>query len=90
MIKHIKSNCKLYKSFDFSHKQQKYKLSEYLTDILYVLNWYCLEDLRSHINWNSVYKVYVKLNTFDIFKLSYASLLNKYYKRSYNEGKEEL
>ena len=27
LIKHIKSNRKLYKSFDFSHKQQKYKLS---------------------------------------------------------------
>ena len=49
---HIKSNIKLYKSFDFSHKQQLYKLSDYLTDILYVLktgiSW---RDLRSHINW---------------------------------------
>lgn len=85
LIKNIKSNCRLYKSFDFSHKQQKFKLSEYLTDILYVLKtgiaW---RDLRSRINWNSVYKVYVKLNAFDIFKLSYVSLLNKYFKRSYN------
>ena len=85
LIKHIKSNYKLYKSFDFSHKQQKYKLSEYLTDILYVLKtgiaW---RDLWSHINWNSVYKIYVKLNSFNVFKLSYVTLLNKYYKRSYN------
>ena len=55
LIKHVKSNRMLYKSFDFSHKQQIYKLSEYLTDILYVLKtgvaW---RDLRSHINWNSV------------------------------------
>ena len=85
LIKHIKSNCKLYKSFDFSRKQQKYNLSEYLTDILYVLKTgIALRDLRSHISWISVYKVYVKLNSFNIFKLSYMTLLNKYYKRSYN------
>jgi transposase len=60
-------------------------LTEYISDILYVLktgiSW---RDLRSHINWNSVYKVYVKLNSYKIFNLSYVSLLNKYYKRSYN------
>ena len=37
LTKHIQSIPKLSKSFDFSHKQQKYKLSEYLIDILYVL-----------------------------------------------------
>jgi hypothetical protein len=46
-----------------------YNLSEYLIDILYVLKTdiaWC--DLRSHIDWNSVYKTYVKLNSFNIFK----------------------
>ena len=61
LTKHIFSIPKLSKSFDFSHKQQKYILSEYFTDILYVLKtgiaW---RDLRSNINWNSVYKVYIK------------------------------
>jgi hypothetical protein len=67
LMKHIRSIPKLAKSFDFSYKQQKYNLSEYLIDIFYVLKtgiaW---RDLRSHINWNSVYKTYVKLNTLDI------------------------
>lgn len=85
LVKHIKEEAKLYKSFDFSHKQQKYKLSDYLSVILYVLktgiSW---RDIKSHINWNSVYKTYVKLNSYNIFKLSYISLLNKYYKKSYN------
>jgi hypothetical protein len=67
LMKHIRSIPKLVYSFNFSHKQQKYNLSEYLIDILYVLKtgiaW---RDLRSHINWNSVYKTYVKLNTLDI------------------------
>ncbi len=34
LIKHIKSYKCLYKSFDFSHKQQKYNLSDYLIEIL--------------------------------------------------------
>jgi hypothetical protein len=60
LIKHIRLIPirlipKLALSFDFNHKQQKYNLSKYLFDILYVLKigiaW-C--DLRSHINWNSV------------------------------------
>ena len=62
-----------------------YKLLEYLSDILYVLKtgiaW---RDLRSHINWNSVYKVYIKLNSFKIFEISYIYLLNKYLKKSPN------
>ena len=50
LTKHIKVNKDLYKSFNFSHKQQKYRLKEYLIDILNVLktgvSW---RDLRSHI-----------------------------------------
>lgn len=33
---------------------------------------------------NSVYKVYIKLNAFNVFKLSYVDLLNKYLKKSAN------
>ena len=83
LVRHIKSIPKLYKSFNFTNKHQKYKLDEYLTDILFVLKtgiaW---RDLRSHINWNSVYKTYIKLNQFNIFSISYASLLHKYIQRS--------
>ena len=86
LVRHIESIPKLYKSFDFSNKHQKYKLDEYLTDILFVLKtgiaW---RDLRSHINWNSVYKIYIKLNTFNIFSISYTSLLHKYIQRSPNK-----
>lgn len=82
---YVKSNPKIWKSFNFSHKQQKYKLSEYLSDIIYVLktgiSW---RDLRSHIHWNSVYKVFIKLNSFNIFKLSYVNLLKKYFKKTPN------
>jgi hypothetical protein len=84
-MKHIRSIPKLAKSFDFSYKQQKYNLSEYLIDILYVLKTgIALRDLRSHINWNSVYKTYVKLNSFNIFKLSYIAILKKYFKKTFN------
>jgi putative transposase len=83
LIKEVKKIDELYKSFNFSHKQQKYSLFEYMTEIFYVLKtgiaW---RDLRSHINWNSVYKAYVKLNSFNIFEISYMSLLSKYLKKN--------
>jgi transposase len=85
LIKHIKSIPKLFKSFNFSHKQQKYTLTEYLIEILYVLKtgiaW---RDIRSKINWNSIYKAYIKLNKYKIFEISYVYLLNKYLKRGIN------
>ena len=86
LVRHIKSIPKLYKSFDFTNVHQKYKLDECLQDILFVLEtgvaW---RDLRSHINWNSVYKAYIKLNKFNIFSISYTSLLHKYIQRSPNK-----
>lgn len=87
LICHIKSNKKLYKSFNFSNIHQKYSLDDYLIDILYILKtgipW---RDLRSHINWISVYKVYVKLNTCNIFRLSYIDLMTKYLKKNNNRN----
>lgn len=85
LIKVIKDNKELYKSFNYSNRLQKYDLKDYLKDILYVLKtgigW---RDLRSHINWNSVYKVYIKLNKNGIFKLTYIDLLKKYFKKHSN------
>jgi transposase len=82
----IKSVKKLYKSFDYSCKKQKYSLSDYLKEILYVLKtgiaW---RDIRSEIYWNSIYKTYIKLNKFKIFQISYVSLLKKYLKKSPNK-----
>lgn len=83
IICEVKSNRRLYKSFDFSNVRQKFDLSAYLTDILYVLktgiSW---RDLKSVINWNSVYKVYCKLVRFNILEKSYNSLLSQYLSKS--------
>jgi hypothetical protein len=85
MLDPIKSNDILCKSFNFSRKQQKYKLSDIVEDIMYVLktgiSW---RDLRSTINWNIVYKRYVLLNKHKIFELTYTDLLKKYLKRLFN------
>lgn len=85
IAKHIQSIPKLYKSFNFSNVHQKYSLNEYLIDIFYVLKtgivW---RDLRSKINWNSVYSVYNKLNKHKIFEIAYTVLLNKYIKKGTN------
>ena len=85
LIKHIKSFKNLYKSFNFSHSQQKYDLSDYLIEILFVLKtgiaW---RDIRSKINWNSIYKIYIKLNNHHIFETKYVDLLNKYIKKGSN------
>ena len=83
LIKHIKQNQELYKSFNFTYHTQKYRLDELLTEILYVLktgiDW---RSIKSHINWNTIYKTYIKLNKNDIFKYSYVQLLKKYIKRT--------
>ena len=51
LVLNIKSNKSLYRSFNFSHNRQKYKLSDYIHEIFYVLKtgiaW---RDIRSHIN----------------------------------------
>ena len=84
LVKEVKNNKELYKSFDFSNKLQKYDIKLYLTDILYVLktgvSW---RDLRSNICWNSIYKVYIKLNKHKIFEYSFKELLKKYLKKLY-------
>ena len=82
-VLNIQSNKILNNSFNFSHNRQKYKLSEYLYEIFYVLKtgiyW---RDIRSHINWNSIYKVFTKLNKYNIFESSYKKLLlTKYLKK---------
>src|SRR5438045_608796 len=86
LIKHVKTIPKLYKSFDFSNIHQRYSLADYLIEILYVLKtgiaW---RDLRCPMNWISVYKVYTKLVSYNIFKISYTTLLNKYIKRAPNK-----
>ena len=79
----VAEHPKLSKSFNFSNVHQKYFLTDYLIDILYVLKtgiaW---RDLRSHINWISVYKTYCKLVSFKIIEACYQDLLDKYLSKS--------
>lgn len=83
LIKKIQSNEKLYKSFNYSNSLQKYSITEYLTDILYVLKtgiaW---RDIRSQIGWNSIYKAYRKLVKYGILKDCYTDLVNRHFKNT--------
>jgi len=82
LVKHVKENKNLYTSFNFSNVHQKYHLADYLYVILIVLKtgiaWRYVEELNINIGWNSVYKVYQKLNKAGIFKIAYTDLLKKY------------
>jgi transposase len=88
LIAKIKKIPKLWTSFNFSYKSQKYKLADILTEILYVLktgiSW---RMLRSPIHWNTIYKIYIKLNNYKIFKISYKELLQKYVVKNKNKLK---
>ena len=81
LIREINSIPSLKKSYSHYYKSQKYTIKEILIDIFYVLKtgipW---RALRSHINWNTVYKSYIKLNKYGIFKSCYKALLSKYLK----------
>ena len=84
-VKLIKRNKTLYKSYNFSNCKQKFSLELYLNYILYVfktgISWRDLKGNRDGISWNSIYFNYRKLNSANIFKLSYIDLLNKYIKK---------
>ncbi len=75
IMKFIKSNKALYKSFYFNTNQRKYKLEDQLHHILFILktgiSW---RDMNCSIKWQSLYKTFSKLNKLNIFKLSYISL----------------
>lgn len=85
LVKHINTDHKLFKSFNFSNVHQKYSINEYLRIILFVqktgIAWRDTSLLKTEIKWNSVYKVYQKLNKFGIFKIAYIDLLKKYLKK---------
>ena len=85
LIKHVMENKKLSKSFDFSNPLQKYHLSEYLYLIFIILEIGAplrhITQLKTDIGWNSVNKVYTKLNKAGIFKIAYTDLLRKYLKK---------
>jgi transposase len=82
LILHIKSKPDLYRCFNFTYRTQKYKLSDILTDIIYIMKTgISYRNLRSVIKWQTVYKVYRKLVKHKVFELTYAELLRKYLKK---------
>ncbi len=95
LIKEIKQDKVLYKSFNGTYKTQKYKLTDILPSILYVLktgiSWRSLNDpliftkTKHMIHWNTIYKIYIKLNNNEIFKITYMELLKKYIMKSTNK-----
>jgi ribosomal protein S16 len=87
LVKEIKCNKELYKSFNFSHNRQKYILMDYVCAILKVINlglsWRQSTEIKGiNISWQSLHRVFLQLNKYDIFKNSYIQLLNKYLKRN--------
>ena len=79
LIKEINTIPELKKSYGYFYKSQKYELKDILIDISYVLKtgipW---RALRSKIHWNTIYKSYMKLNKYKVFKTCYTGLLKKY------------
>ena len=86
LMVHIKQNKKLNKSFNFTFHTQKYKLKDVLNEIVYVMKYNIpYRAIRSHIKWQTIYKVYRKLVDNKIFELTYLQLLKKYLKRGLNK-----
>jgi hypothetical protein len=78
--KHIK----LFETYNFKYHTQKYKLKEILEAILFFIkissSW--KNFIYKNINYNTIYKNYIKLNKYKIFELSYLDNLKKYLKKS--------
>lgn len=74
----IYANKKLCKSYTTEHPNSKHTLNAILCDILYVLRtgiaW---RDLRSNINWKTVYWHFSRFIRYDIFKKAYNRLRTK-------------
>ena len=63
--------------YETTHTNQKYQIMDILEDIIYVLktgiSW---RNLRSHINWVTLYWHYKRFVKYGIFKKTYLSLLH--------------
>lgn len=83
IIKIIKKNKILYKSYFQKHKNHKYSLSFILDEIFYVLKtgipW---RLVRSFINWNTLYFHFNRLSKYNIFKKTFYYIRNNFIKSS--------
>ena len=77
-------HVKLFETYNFKYHTQKYKLKEILEAILFFIkissSW--KNFIYKNINYNTIYKNYIKLNKYKIFELSYLDNLKKYLKKS--------
>jgi hypothetical protein len=74
-------NCLYPNKYNFSNKQQKHKLEDILEDILYIANTgVSYRNLRSKINYNTIYYHVNFFTTNNTFKLFYNFLLHEYFK----------
>ena len=70
-------------NYQFNYHTQKYSLRYILASILFVIKhatkWRILGS-----SYNNIYKHYIKLNKYGIFKNTYVEMLNKYLKKTNN------
>ena len=82
IIYYVKSKPHIYKHFDYTYQKQEIDLVNALPIIVnvikYALPWRSIE----HYYWNSIYKIYKRLLSFNVLKETYKELLIKYYKKT--------
>jgi hypothetical protein len=88
IIEFLETKPKIYKYFNGTYKNQKYKLDIMLPIILFVLknniSWRKVSDLKitGSIHWNSIYKVHQKLIKYKVYNGTYSQILNDFYKKN--------
>jgi transposase len=84
IFKHIiLKNDNLRKSYSNDYPNKKYKLDDIIEEIIYVLktgiSW---RNLRSKINWNTLYQHYCRFVKYNIFHKLFNTLRRKYFKKN--------
>ena len=85
IIKYVKNDDKLNYIFNKPHHKREYTFEEYLSSIIWILktgcDWRTLEDTKTKMNWNSVYKKFIQLIEYDVIESSYKATLKRFYNR---------
>ena len=86
ILKRQINSTPLKKSYNFTYKTQKYNIETIIKYILIVLKksltWRDLSIFYNNICWNTIYKHFIKLSKYNIFRSSYSSLLTKYFRKT--------